>query len=128
MGGMDSLPDYYGAAFVAAAKAPRAKVYLLSDSCLAFARVSEAHDFIESVSGTVVNWLADGLIPQCVIGYGSFVERKPFTDRQPPNFFGTQVTGTALPDAANFLNENKPPGSRILLTPAAVSAGLKLTH
>ena len=30
MGGMDSLPDYYGAAFVAADKAPRVRVYLLS--------------------------------------------------------------------------------------------------
>ena len=121
MGGMDSLPDYYGAAFVAADKAPRVKVYLLSDSCVAFAPVGEAHEFVEFVSGTVVNWLADGLIPQCVIGYGSFVERRPFADRQPPNFFGTQITGTALPNAANFLKDNKPSGSRTLLTPAALS-------
>ena len=121
MGGMDSLPDYYGAAFVAAQKAPRVEVYLLSDSCVAFAPVGDAHEFVEFVSGTVVNWLADGLIPQCVIGYGSFVERRPFTDRQPPNFFGTQITGTALPNAANFLKDKKPPGSRTLLTPAALS-------
>ena len=121
MGGMDSLPDYYGAAFVAADKAPRVKVYLLSDSCVAFAPVSEAHEFVEFVSGTVVNWLADGLIPQCAIGYGSFVERRPFANRQPPNFFGTQITGTALPNAVNFLKDNKPSGSRTLLTPAALS-------
>ena len=121
MGGMDSLPDYYGAAFVAASNAPRVQVYLLSDSCIAFAPMDEANDFVEFVSGTVVNWLADGLIPQCVIGYGSFTERRPFADKQPPNFFGTQITGTALPDAANFIKANKPLGSRIILTPAAQS-------
>ena len=119
MGGMDSLPDYFGAAFVAADEAPKVQVYLLSDSCIAFAPASEVRNFLEFVSGTVVNWLADGLIPQCIIGYGSFVERRPFANRQPPNFFGTQITGTALPDAANFLKDNKPAGSRILLTPAA---------
>ena len=121
LGGMDSLPDYYGAAFAAAGKAEKVKVFLLSDSCIAFAPVGEADNFIEFVSSTVANWLADGLLPQCVIGYGSFVERRPFADKQPPNFFGTQITGTALPDAVKFLEANKPPGSRILLTAAARS-------
>ena len=121
MGGKDSLPDFYGAAFVAAGNAPVVQVYLLSDSCIAFAATGSIEGFVGFVSGIVANWLADGLIPQCFIGYDSFVERKPFADSQPPNFFGTQITGTALPDAAKFQEENKPLGSRILLTDAARS-------
>ena len=121
LGGMDSLPDYYGAAFAAAGRAEKVKVFLLSDSCIAFAPVGEADDFIDFVSTAVSNWLADGLLPQCVIGYGSFVERRPFADKQPPNFFGTQITGTALPDTVKFLKANKPSGSRILLTATARS-------
>ena len=121
LGGMDGLPDYYGAAFAAAGKAEKVKVFLLSDSCIAFAPVGEARDLVEFISSTVSNWLADGLLPQCVIGYGSFVERRPFADKQPPNFFGTQITGTALPDAVKFLKANKPCGSRILLTATARS-------
>ena len=121
MGGMDSLPDYYGAAFVAAGQNPSVQVYMLSDSCIAFAPVDEADAFVEFIPGIVSNWLADGLIPQVIIGYGSFVERRPFASAQPPNFFGTQITGTALSDAVNLQKTKQPLGSRILLTEAAVS-------
>ena len=121
LGGMDSLPDYFGAALAAALRTPGVQIYLLSDSCIAFAPSAEASDFVDFVTATVSSWLSNGLIPQCVIGYGSFVERKPFAERHPPNFFGTQITGTALPDAVNFLKAKKPSGSRILLTDAARS-------
>ena len=118
-GGMDSLPDFYGAAFVAAAKNPTVNAFFLSDTCMAFAPVSEAHSFIQFTSLAVSNWLADGLIPQCFIGYGSFVERKPDLGTRPSNFFGTQITGTALVDAANLQKNGKPLGSRILVSPSA---------
>ena len=121
LGGMDSLPDYYGAAFVAAGKHRNVHVYLLSDSCIAFAPVASSDEFVTFVDRVVSSWLADGLMPQCVIGHGSFVERRPFADKQPPNFFGTQITGTALPDAAAFLKDQRPAGSRILMTEAARS-------
>ena len=118
-GGMDSLPDFYGGAFVAAATNPMVKVYLISDSCFGFAPVNRGSEFIGFVSTIVSRWLGNGLIPQCAIGFGSFVERAPFSGQRPANFFGIQVTGTALADAANFLKVNKPSGSRILMTPTA---------
>ena len=118
-GGMDCLPDFYGGALVAAYMNPIVKVYLLSDSCLAFAPVNKRPDFIQFVSTIVSRWLLNGLIPQSAIGYGSFVERNPFSDSKPANFFGIQVTGTALANAADFLKDSKPFGSRILITPAA---------
>ena len=121
MGGKDSLPDFYGSAFVAAANAPEVQVYLLSDSCIAFAPAGAAEEFVGFVARIVASWLADGLLPQCFIGYSSFVERKPFADIQPPNFFGTQITGTALTNAVKFQEINKPLGSRILLTDSARS-------
>lgn len=121
LGGMDSLPDYYGAAFAAAGKHRNVHVYLLSDSCIAFAPAASADEFVTFVDRVVASWLADGLMPQCVIGHGSFLERRPFADKQPPNFFGTQITGTALPDAAAFLKDQRPAGSRILMTDAARS-------
>ena len=117
--GMDSLPDFYGGALVAAAANPMVKVYLISDSCFGFAPVNRGPEFIRFVSTIVSRWLGNGLIPQCAIGFGSFVERAPFSDQRPDNFFGIQVAGTALADAANFLKFEKPLGSRILMTPTA---------
>ena len=121
LGSMDSLPDFYGGAFVAACENPSVNVYLLSDSCFALARVNKGPEFIQFVSTIVSRWLEDGLIPQSAIGYGSFVERNPFSDSKPANFFGIQVTGTALANAADFLKTNKPLGSRIFLTADAWS-------
>ncbi len=120
-GGMDCLPDFFGGAFVAARASPQVKVYLLSDSCLAFAPVNEGPQFVQFVSTIISRWLLNGLIPQSAIGYGSFVERNPFSDIKPANFFGVQVTGTALANAADFLKAKKPLGSRILLTTDAWS-------
>ena len=120
-GGMDSLPDFYGGALVAADMNPKVKVYLLSDSCLAFAPVNEGPQFIQFVSTIISRWLLNGLIPQSAIGYGSFVERNPFSDIKPANFFGIQVTGTALANATDSLKANKPFGSRIFLTADAWS-------
>ena len=117
--GTDSLPDYYGAAFVSASENPAVKVYLLSDTCVAFAPVCEASSFLNFVSSVFFRWLADGMLPQCFIGHGSFVERRPDFGPCPANFFGTQVTGTALVDAVDLQKEAKPLGSRILLTQSA---------
>ena len=118
-GGMDSLPDYYGGAFVAAARNAKVKVYLLSDSCFAFASVDDTTDFAGFISYVFSAWLSDGLTPQCSVGYGSFVERIPFSGKRPPNFFGTQITGTAIADAVEVLEAPKPAGSRILLSESA---------
>ncbi len=118
-GGMDCLPDFYGGALVASVANPAVKVYLISDSCFGFAPADRGPEFIRFVSLIVSRWLGNGLIPQCAIGYGSFVERAPFSDQRPPNFFGIQVTGTALADAAGFLKDKRPFGSRILVTPTA---------
>ena len=86
--GMDSLPDFYGAAFVVAGRHPSTKVYLLSDSFIAFSPADDAAEFIETIQSAIANWRADGLIPQCSIGYGTFVERRPFLERTADNFFG----------------------------------------
>ena len=118
-GGMDSLPDYYGGAIVAASKNSNVSVYLMSDSCFATSSAEAADEFIRFVATIVSLWLSNGLIPQCSIGYGTFVERRPFLDKQPPNFLGTQISGTALSDAARLLKDNKPLGSRVLLSPTA---------
>ena len=118
-GGMDSLPDYFGGAFVAAVRNSKVKVYLLSDSCFAFASVDDATDFAGFISYLFSAWLSDGLIPQCSVGYGSFVERIPFSGKRPSNFFGTQITGTAVADAVEVLKAPKPSGSRILLSESA---------
>ena len=117
--GTDGLPDYYGAAFYSAGRNPAVKVYLLSDSCLAFAPLQEIDSFMNFVSSVYSNWLEDGLLPQCFIGYGTFVERKPFRGKIPANFFGTQVSGSALVDAVN-LSKAKTLGSRILVTKRAI--------
>ena len=118
-GGMDSLPDYYGGALIAARCFPQVKVYLLSDSCIAFAPTKNATEFLRFVHLAVSRWVSNGLVPQSYIGYGSFVERKPFSDLRPPNFVGVQVAGTALTDAVAIEKEKRPPGSRILLSASA---------
>ena len=115
---MDSLPDFYGAAFVAAGRHPSTKVYLLSDSFIAFSPADDAAEFIETIQSAIANWRADGLIPQCSIGYGTFVERRPFLERTPGNFFGVQIAGTALVDAVT-IQKKKPLGSRILISSSA---------
>ena len=117
--GMDSLPDYYGAAYVVAARHPSAKVYLLSDSFTAFAPAGDAAQFIEMIQSVIANWCADGLLPQCSIGYGTFVERKPKFGRIPNNFCGVQIAGTALVDAVK-IQKKKPLGTRILMFPSAL--------
>ena len=116
VGGPDSLPDFYGAAFVGARSFPQVKVYLLSDSCIAFASKHEVSSLIDFVSFVVSNWRADGMLPQCSIGYGTFVERKPDLGPRPQNFFGFQVSGTALVDAVEIQKKSKLLGSRILVT------------
>jgi hypothetical protein len=50
--------------------------------------------------------------------YGSFVERSPEFGGVPSNFFGRQVVGTALVDAAR-IEKQKPFGARILVSPSA---------
>ena len=122
--GTDSLPDFYGAAYLAAAYHPSTKVYLLSDSFIAFAPAVDAAEFIQAVQSAVANWRADGLVPQCSIGYGTFVERRPEFAGIPDNFFGVQIAGTALVDAV-AIQKQKPPGSRILISSSAEN---KLTN
>ena len=115
----DSLPDFYGAAFGSAAKNPKVKVYLISDTCLAFAPTSEALSFVNFISFALSNWTADGLLPRSYIGYGSFIERVPDLGAKPANFFGVQVGGTALVDAADIEKNSRPLGSRILISRSA---------
>ena len=120
--GSDSLPDFYGAAYDEAAMHPPVQVYLLSDSLLAFAKANDASRFVDFVARVVLNWRANGLLPQSFIGYGTFVERKPVFGKQPPNFFGVQVAGTALTDAVDIqkkYSKCKPLGSRILVSQSA---------
>lgn len=119
-GGMDSLPDYYGGALFAASQNPTVQVYMFSDSCFATTAAENLDGFIPFISMILGVWLSNGLIPQCSVGYGSFVERKPTLAIRAPNFFGTQIAGTALADAANLLlKDEKPPGSRVLVSPSA---------
>ena len=117
--GYDSLPDFYGAALVSAAENPSIKVYLFSDTCVAFAPSCEGSSFLEFVSVVFSRWLDDAMVPQGFVGYGSFVERKPDLGLSPANFLGTQIAGTALINAAN-VKKTKPLGSRILLTQSAL--------
>jgi len=119
-GGMDSLPDYFGGAFGSAALNPSVSAYLFSDSSFAFARAEDTICFVRFYARTFSRWLSNGLIPRCSIGYGSFVSRNPFPDNRPPNFFGTQITGTAVSDAAGVVEGDDPPrGSRILMSESA---------
>ena len=115
--GMDSLPDFYGGALYAATKAPHVNVYVLSDSCAAFAHADSADEFVQFVATVFSRWLSNGLIPKCSVGHGSFVERRPFADDQPSNFFGTQIVGTALTDATRLIKESL--GSRVLISASA---------
>ena len=117
--GTDSLPDYYGAALISSAEHPAVKVYLLSDSCLAFSKVQDQSEFVGFVSTVFSRWLADGMLPQCFIGYGTFVDRRPDFGFTPKNFFGTQLAGTSLVDAADIEKKSKPLGSRIILSTSA---------
>ena len=118
-GGMDSLPDYFGGGLTASYMNPSVQVYLLSDSCMAFASSQNATAFVSFVTIIVSRWLSNGLIPQCSVGYGSFVERQPFLEHRPRNFFGTQIAGTALSNAANVLKVSDLFGARVLLSSEA---------
>ena len=118
--GPDSLRDFYGAAYISACENPNIQVFLLSDSCLAFAPKEYADNFLIFASSLFGRWLADGMLPQCFLGFGSFVERRPDFGLRPANFLGTQVTGTALVDAANIQKNDRPLGSRIFVSPSAL--------
>ena len=117
--GMDSLPDYFGGGITASCMNPSVQVYLLSDSCMAFTSRQNAADFLNFVTIIVSRWLSNGLIPQCSVGYGSFVERRPFSEHRPHNFFGTQIAGTALSNAASVLKTRDLFGARVLLSSEA---------
>ena len=116
--GIDSLPDFYGAAYLAAREHPSVQTYLLWDSFTAVAAPDQADELISLIQFVISNWRSDGLLPRCSIGFGTFVERKPNFGTPPSNFFGIQIAGTALVDAAN-MHKGGPPGSRILVSPAA---------
>ena len=113
--GIDSLPDFYGAAYLAAREHPSVQTYLLSDSFTAVAESDQADELISLIQFVISNWHSDGLLPRCSIGFGTFVERKPDFGTPPPNFFGIQIAGTALVDALN-MHKGRPPGSRILVS------------
>ena len=49
-GGMDSLPDYFGGGLTASYMNPSVQVYLLSDSCMAFASSQNATAFVSFVT------------------------------------------------------------------------------
>ena len=116
--GKDDLPDFYGTALVSAEENPSIKVYLLSDTCVAFAPSYDAATFLNFVSVIFSRWLDDGMMPQSFVGYGSFVERKPDLGPPPANFLGIQIAGTALINAAD-VQKTKPLGSRIIVTQSA---------
>ena len=64
--------DYYGAAWVGAGLYPSIKFYVISDSFLAFAKEEDSANFVGLISWVVNGWGADGLLPQCYIGYGTW--------------------------------------------------------
>lgn len=110
--------DYYGAAWLAADAYPSIKVYLISDTLLAFAKAEDASDFVGFISWVMTGWSADGLLPQYFIGYGTFVEGRSNFGRPMHNFFGLEIQGTALVDAAK-LQKRRPLGSRIFISNSA---------
>lgn len=116
--GVDSLPDFYGAAFCGAYGARDVRVYMLSDLCLAFCAAANAQAFLRFTRQFTDRLQADGILHQSFVGYGSFVERSPEFGGVPSNFFGRQVVGTALVDAAR-IEKQKPFGARILVSPSA---------
>lgn len=116
--GVDSLPDFYGAAFCGAYEERDMRVYMLSDSCLAFCAAANAQAFLRFTRRFTDRLQADGIMHQSFVGYGSFVERSPEFGGVPSNFFGRQVVGTALVDAAH-IEKQKPFGARILVSPSA---------
>ena len=94
------------------------RVYMLSDSCLAFCAAANAQAFLRFTRRFTDHLQADGILHQSFVGYGSFVERSPEFGGVPSNFFGRQVVGTALVDAAR-IEKQKPLGARILVSPSA---------
>ncbi|MDE2785961.1 MAG: hypothetical protein OXL37_04790 [Chloroflexota bacterium] len=81
--GTDSLPDFYGAAYIAASQHPSVQTYLLSDSFMAFAAADQANELLSLIQFVLSNWRSDGLLPRSSIGFGIFVERKPTFGRIP---------------------------------------------
>lgn len=110
--------DFYGAAWSGAGFYTSIKCYLISDSLIAFAREQDSSDFVGLISWVVNNWSADGLLPQCFIGYGSFHEGRSNFGHPLKNFFGLELDGTALIDAAK-LHKRKPSGARMFISESA---------
>lgn len=110
--------DYYGAAWIGADLYPSIKIYLISDTLLAFAKSDDSTNFLGFISWVVTGWSADGLLPQCFVGYGTYVEGRSNIGSPVRNFFGLEIHGTELIDAAK-LQKKKPLGSRILISKSA---------
>lgn len=118
--GSDSLPDFYGAAWVGASRHREIRVYVLSDTCLAACIRKHGDSLFEFAGEYSGNLQADGILHQTYIGYGTFVERRPEYAGSPPNLLGTQVVGTAIVNAA-AIAKSRPLGSRILVSSAALA-------
>lgn len=117
--GSSYIFDYYGAALTGASQYPSVKVYLLSDTFLAFVNAEEMSLIPDFLAWLANQWGADGLLPQFFIGYGTFIEGRSNFGFPVRNFFGAEISGTALVDAAN-LQKNHPLGARIFISRSAV--------
>ena len=117
-GGSPLLFDYYGATWAAAGLYPEIRTYLFSDSIVAFVKEKDVHHIPGFIIFVVSQWSADGLLYQCFLGHGTFFEGRTNYGRPIPNFFGTEIDGTALVDAVN-LQKSKPLGARIIISESA---------
>ena len=113
--GSSLLFDYYGTAWVGAGLYPSIRTYLFSDSLVAFVEEKDISLIPDFIAWHVNQWSADGLLYQCFIGYGTFIEGRSNFGSPLRNFFGSEIHGTALVDAAN-IQKTKPLGARILMS------------
>ena len=119
-GGSPLIFDYYGATWIAAGLYPEIRIYLFSDSIAAFVREEDVDVIWAFITYIVSHWSADGLLYQCFLGHGTFFEGRANFGRPVPNFFGAEIDGTALVDAAS-LQKNKPLGARTIISERANS-------
>ena len=117
-GGSPLLFDYYGATWAAAGLYPEIRTYLFSDSIGLLLKKKMCIIFRDSLFLSYPNGLRMAYFINAFSVHGTFFEGRTNYGRPIPNFFGTEIDGTALVDAVN-LQKSKPLGARIIISESA---------
>ena len=116
--GSSFLFDYCGAILCGAELYPSIRIYLFSDSVVAFVEEKDVCYIPSFLAWITSQWSSDALLYQCFVGYGTFIEGRANWGFPVRNFFGAEIHGTALVDAAK-IEKSKPLGSRIIVSELA---------